>query len=104
MAHFAHVVNGIVKNIHVIKNCAIGGCIGPDHIDYISDQHESCGDLDFPEQEPLGQQFLSNIYGHSASEYIQCSYNSRFRKTYPGIGFKWNGDFFYEDFSEFPNS
>lgn len=91
MAHFARVSDGVVVNIHVVKNCAIGGCVGPDHLDYGNGQHESCGNLDFPEQEPLGQAFLSALHGGHPSDYVQCSYNARFRGCYPPIGFIWNG-------------
>ena len=66
MAHFAQIdENNIVKQIIVITN-------------------EDCGNLEFPESEIIGQNFISSIglYG----VWKQTSYNSSFRKRYAGLG------------------
>lgn len=94
MAHFARIENGIVIDIHVVKNCAIGGCIGPSHPDYVAVDHADCGDLDFPDTEPIGQAFLSSLYGYPESDFVQCSYNANFRAMYPGFSCVWDGNEF----------
>lgn len=94
MAHFARIdENGFVVDMHVVKNCAIGGCIGENHPEYIEnpDIHIDCGSLDFPDTEPIGQKFLSSLHGYPESNFIQCSYNSNFRGIYPGFKCFWNG-------------
>ena len=73
MAHFAYVVDGIVQRVEVIDNSVI--------IDENS-----------VEQEALGQEFLANLYGLSAENFIQCSYNGNFRGIYPGIGYQYRED------------
>lgn len=91
MAHFARVnEDGFVVDVHVVKNCAIGGCIGSSHPDYKPEEHASCGSLDFPEQESVGQEFLSQLWGGDPSEYIQCSYNGSFRGEYAATGMKYD--------------
>lgn len=73
MAHFAHIKNGFVSKVHVVNNSVI---IDGDGI----------------EQEELGKQFLSELYGYSTSDVIQCSYNANFRKNYAGIGYAYDAD------------
>lgn len=97
MAHFAQVdADNIVRQVIVVRNCAIGGCVGPDHPDYQADpeQHADCGTLDFPDSEPLGQAMLgaSGILGM----FRQCSYSGSFRGAYPGQG--WSYDPFLDEF------
>lgn len=89
MAHFARIESGIVTEVLAVCNCAIGGCIGPDHPDYALSDHTSCGSLDFPETEPLGKALLatSGLDG----EWVQCSYSAAFRGRYPGRGDLWDG-------------
>ena len=70
MAHFAKIENGAVAEVIVINN-------------------ETLGDLEFPESEPLGQEFIASI--GLAGEWIQTSYNNNFRSVYAGIGFSWDG-------------
>lgn len=91
MAHFALIENGIVRQIIVVKNCAIGSCVGPDHLDYIADPdaHKDCGSLDFPDTEPLGQAVLAA--SGFTGDYLQCSYSGSFRGAYPGQGWLWDG-------------
>lgn len=66
MAHFARInENNIVDEIIVISN-------------------EDCQNLDFPESESIGQEFITSI-GLSGN-WKQTSYNANFRKKYAGIG------------------
>ncbi len=89
MAHFAQVQDGIVVSVVPVRNCAIGGCINPeDDVDYQADQHTECGDLEYPDTEPLGQQFLASI-GLGAG-WLQASYNNNFRAAYPGPGWSYD--------------
>jgi hypothetical protein len=70
MAHFAQVTNNIVDQVIVIAN-------------------SDCGDLPFPESEPVGQAFIASL--GLTGLYLQTSYNNNFRGTYAGIGYTWNG-------------
>lgn len=92
MAHFARIEDGIVREVLAVRNCAIGGCVGPDHPDYqrFPEQHADCGDLDFPDTEPLGQEMLAASGFHG--EYRQCSYGGNFRGAYPGEGWRYDED------------
>ena len=40
------------------------------------------------EQEQLGKDFLTSLYG--AGNYVQTSYNNTFRKNYAGVGFTYD--------------
>lgn len=65
MAHFAQIdENNIVKQVIVISN-------------------EDCGNLEFPESEIIGQNFINSI-GLDGT-WKQTSYNSNFRKRYAGL-------------------
>ena len=65
MAHFAKIdENNIVQQIIVVSN-------------------ENCGNLEFPESEPIGQNFISSI--GLEGNWKQTSYNSTFRKRYAGL-------------------
>ena len=67
MAHFAKLnENNEVVEVNVVNN-------------------EDIQNLEFPESEPLGVQFLNNFYSDS-SVWKQTSYNGSFRKNYAGIG------------------
>lgn len=88
MAHFAKIENDIVKEVTVVSNCAIGGCIGADHWDYQEEHHQNHGDLDFPDTEALGQAVLAE--SGFDGEWIQTSYNAKFRGLYAGVGYKYN--------------
>jgi len=70
MAHFAQVTNNIVDQVIVISNA-------------------DCGDLPFPESEPVGQAFIASL--GLTGLYLQTSYNGNFRGCYAGIGYTWNG-------------
>lgn len=65
IAHFAQVEDGVVRQVVVVNNT-------------------DCGNLDFPESEPLGQAFLSSI--GLAGTWKQTSYNGNFRGQYAGSG------------------
>ena len=85
MAHFAQVKDGVVVTVIPVRNCAIGGCINPeDDVDYQKNQHAECGSLEYPDTEPLGQEFLTSI--GLGTGWLQCSYNNKFRGVYPSVG------------------
>jgi hypothetical protein len=73
MAHFAKVENGIVTQVIVVNN-------------------ETLGDLDFPESEKVGQQFIASL--GLAGTWKQTSYNANFRGNYAGVGYTWTGKTF----------
>lgn len=75
MAHFAQIENGIVTKIIVVNN-------------------ETLGDLDFPESEAVGQEFIASL--GLTGTWKQTSYNANFRGKYAGIGDKWTGQNFKE--------
>jgi hypothetical protein len=75
MAHFARIKNNIVEEVIVVAN-------------------SDCGDLDFPESEPVGQAFIASL--GIAGEWKQTSYNGNFRNTYAGLG--WTYDVELDEF------
>lgn len=71
MAHFAKLdENNIVLDVNVVNNV-------------------DCGDLPFPESEPIGVAFLTQWSG-GYSNWKQTSYNANFRKNYAGIGYTYD--------------
>lgn len=68
MAHFAKIENGIVTRVIVINNREILGSDGK-------------------EDETIGSQKCSAMLG---GEWIQTSYNGKFRGCFAGIGYSWN--------------
>jgi hypothetical protein len=84
MAHFAKIENGIVTNVIVISNCAIGSCIGTEHWDYQEEYHKDHGNLDFPDTEVLGQTVLAES-GFDGT-WLQTSYNGNFRGKFANSG------------------
>ena len=67
MAHFAKLNDeNIVLEVNVVNNDVINN-------------------LPFPESDPVGVQFLTEWSG-GYTNWKQTSYNSSFRKNYPGIG------------------
>ena len=70
MAHFARIDNGIVQQVIVVSN-------------------DDCGGGDFPESEPIGQEFIASI--GLTGEWLQTSYHANFRGKYAGIGDVWDG-------------
>ncbi len=72
MAHFAKVENdGTITQVIVVSNT-------------------DCGNLEFPESEPVGQTFIASL--GLSGEWKQTSYNNNFRGTYAGIGHTYNAD------------
>lgn len=72
MAHFCKInSDGIVEQVIVIDN-------------------KDCGDLDFPDSEPIGQAFIKSIGLDGI--WRQTSYNSNFRSKYSGIGDKYDAE------------
>ena len=69
MAHFAQVTNNEVIEVIVVANA-------------------ECGDLPFPESEPIGQDFIASL--GLVGEWLQTSYNNNFRGTYAGIGYTFD--------------
>jgi len=69
VAHFAQVTDGIVRNVIVIDN-------------------SDCGDLDYPDSEPIGQAFIASI--GIEGDWLQTSYNNNFRGTYAGQGMTYD--------------
>lgn len=67
MAHFAKIENDIVTQVIVVNNSEL-------LIDGIEDENK-------------GKEFCSNLLG---GEWIQTSYNSKFRKQYAGLGYSYN--------------
>lgn len=65
MAHFARVKNNVVDEVIVVSN-------------------EDCGNLPFPESEPVGQAFIASL--GISGEWLQTSYNGNFRNIYAGPG------------------
>jgi len=69
MAHFAKIENGLVSQVIVVNN-------------------EVLLDDNGVEQESIGSQFCTDLFG---GEWIQTSYNAKFRGKYAGVGDIWNG-------------
>jgi hypothetical protein len=65
MAHFAKIENGIVEQVIVVNN-------------------ETLGDLEFPESEAVGQEFIASL--GLDGQWLQTSYNANFRGKYAGAG------------------
>lgn len=74
MAHFAKVENGVVTDVVVVDNSQVN-------------------DLDFPESEPIGQQYLADL--GLDGQWLQTSYNNNFRYWFASPGMTWDGTAFY---------
>lgn len=73
MAHFAKLdENNIVTEVHVVNN-------------------DDILNLPFPSSEPVGVQFLKNIFG-TETRWKQTSYNHNFRWRYAGIGYTYDSE------------
>lgn len=69
MAHFAQLIdNEIIQVINVAN--------------------EDCGGGDFPESEPIGQEFIASL--GLAGTWLQTSYSGNFRSVYAGIGYTFD--------------
>lgn len=71
MAHFAKVINNMVTEVIVVSN-------------------DKCGNLEFPESEPVGQVFIESLGLDGL--WLQTSYNGNFRGTYAGVGHTYNAE------------
>jgi hypothetical protein len=71
MAHFAKIEDGVVRQVIVVNNA-------------------DCGNLEFPDSEPIGNAFINSI--GLPGVWKQTSYNNNFRGTYAGTGFKFDPD------------
>jgi hypothetical protein len=69
MAHFAKIENNTVTQVIVISN-------------------DDCGGGEFPESEPIGQEFLMSL-GLSGN-WLQTSYNANFRGCYANAGWTYD--------------
>jgi len=68
MAHFARVQNNKVGEVIVVAN-------------------EDCGNLEFPESEPIGQAYIASI--GLEGQWLQTSYNGSFRNIFAGQGMQF---------------
>jgi hypothetical protein len=73
MAHFAKIENKLVTQVIVIHN-------------------DSINNLEFPDSEALGQEFIA-LLGLEGT-WKQTSYNNNFRTKFAGIGDTWTGQNF----------
>ena len=71
MAHFAKIENNTVTSVIVVSN-------------------DDCGGGEFPESEPIGQEFLASLGLEGL--WLQTSYHANFRAYYAGIGFTYDTD------------
>jgi hypothetical protein len=62
---------------HVLQDLTI------DQVIVVSD--DDCGNLSFPDSEPLGQAFLHNLYGNSDT-WLETSKTGAFRGRYARLG------------------
>jgi len=69
MAHYALVIDNVVRNVIVVDN-------------------SDCGGGDFPDSEPIGQDFIASI--GITGEWLQTSYHGNFRGTYAGQGMTYD--------------
>lgn len=80
MAHFAQLdENNVVTNVVVVNN-------------------EDIQNLDFPDSEPIGVEFLRSLFGQD-TQWKQTSFNSKFRKQFAAIGYTYSTE--YDAFVEF---
>ena len=71
MAHFAKIENNIVVEVLTVNNT-------------------DCGGGDYPDSEPIGQEFIASL--GIAGEWLQTSYHANFRANYAGIGYTYDAD------------
>lgn len=70
MAYFAKLENNIVTEVIAVSNL-------------------DCGNLAYPESEPVGQAFIADTL-NLEGEFLQTSYSGAFRGTYAGIGYTYD--------------
>lgn len=69
MAHFAHILDGLVTNVIVVHNNELL--------------------IDGIETEQAGREFCMSLYG---GQWVQTSYNHNFRKQYAEVGYTYDDD------------
>jgi hypothetical protein len=69
MAHFAKIENDIVTQVIVVNNEVLQDANGIEH-------------------ESIGAVFCADLFG---GEWVQTSYNAKFRGKYAGVGDTWDG-------------
>lgn len=69
MAHFSKIKKNKVIQVIVVRN-------------------EDCNNLNFPESEAVGQEFIASI--GLEGTWKQTSYNNNFRKNYAGVGYTYD--------------
>lgn len=69
MAHFAKIENNKVTDVIVVSN-------------------DDCAGGEFPESEPIGQEFLASL--GLTGQWLQTSYHANFRAYYAGIGYTYD--------------
>lgn len=75
MAYFAHINDtNTVTQVISISNAVLGE---PDNA--------------FPDTEPLGQEFISNVLGLSGV-WLQTSFNNRFRANFAGVSYSYDAE------------
>lgn len=72
MAHFARIESGVVAEVIVIAN-------------------EVLLDENGIEQESIGSAFCADLFG---GEWVQTSYNAKFKGAFANPGFTWDGQEF----------
>lgn len=69
MAHFAQVSGDVVTQVIVVSN-------------------DDCAGGEFPQSEPVGQEFIASL--GLQGQWKQTSYNNNFRGRYAGIGYRYD--------------
>jgi hypothetical protein len=69
MANFAKINGDLVTEVIVIAN-------------------SDCGDLVFPESEPVGQAYIASL--GLEGEWLQTSYTGAYRGAFAGINYTWD--------------
>ena len=69
MAHFAQVSGDVVTQVIVVSN-------------------DDCAGGEFPQSEPVGQEFIASLGLQGL--WKQTSYNNNFRGRYAGIGYRYD--------------
>jgi hypothetical protein len=71
MAHFAKIQNNVVVEVLTINN-------------------DDCGGGNFPDSEPIGQEFIASL--GITGEWLQTSYHANFRGAYAGIAYTYDAN------------
>lgn len=71
MAHFARINGTTVVDVHVVANAVITNGEGID-------------------EDALGHDFLSDLWGGDPTDYLRASYTGAIRGCYPGVGYSYD--------------